>query len=186
MSVRHRLYQILADRPLAPWTMRLGLGRPALEVLRNDGLPGPRVLDRIVAYEGVRRRWLLDGAGDRFTVMRADSDDATALALNTMLDERPAWRVHLLDGGSVRAIVLTHPGRLEQPPCPYTIVAIIGGAIGERTLAGVERRRSCRRHLLPGRTVAAVRAARIGPYGLLGDGERRGLLRAPPRQRESA
>jgi hypothetical protein len=186
MSVSHRLNQILVDRPLAPWAMRLGLGRPALEILRSDAVPPPRAIDRITAYEGVRRRWLVDGVGERFTVMRAGSDEATAVALNTMLDERPSWCAHRLDTGGSCAIVLTHPGRLEHPFCPYTIVAIVGGAIGERTLEGLHRRRTVSRRWLPSPTVAAVRAARVGPYELLGEGDREGLLGHPPARRASA
>ncbi len=186
MSVARRLQQILVDRPLAPWAMRLGLGRATVEALRADGLPGPRAIERIVAFEGVRRRWLMDGVGERFTVMRTGSDEATAVAVATMLDDRPAWSVHLLDGGRERALVLTHPGRLEAPLRTYTVVAIVAEPVGHRTLAAIEQRRALTGHAVAGRTVAGVRAARVGPYRLLGDAAHPGLLRPAAGERASA
>lgn len=176
MTFARRLSTVLAGRRLAPWALRLGLGRAALDAMRAGRMPARAALQRICRAEGIRWRWLVDGQGPPYTVARSGSDEATAIALETMLDSDPAWRRFLVTDGHSSMVVLTQPAVLEQPSCPYTIVAVLGGEVGARTIAALGARGRYREVGVDWRTLESIRNARLGPYALVGDLERPGLL----------
>lgn len=176
MTFARRLSTVLAGRRMAPWAMRLGLGRTALDAMRAGRMPSREALQRICRSEGIRWRWLVDGQGPPYTVARSGSDEATAIALETMLDGDPGWRRFLISDGHSAMVVLTQPALLEQPSCPYTIVAVLGGEVGARTIAALRSRGRYREVCVDWRTLESIRNARLGPYALVGDLEHPGLL----------
>jgi hypothetical protein len=176
-SFLERINEILSGRDKHPWGRAVGLKGSRIQSIFRGRIPTADALERIRRVEGVCLDWLITGEGPRYCVQQGD-DRATAGAVRQM----PAgWRLYLVTapetGGEV-ALVATR--RVRQPveedvTAIYTAVEIHARA-GYATLSEMHDRDGVWALTVDTGTLGRLRAGEIGPYALVGDEERPGLL----------
>ncbi|MBF0614858.1 MAG: helix-turn-helix transcriptional regulator [Magnetococcales bacterium] len=142
-TVRDRLVSILAvtDRDVDGWFQMLqvehkGFGELSIE----SGLWDPFLLTRVKRLEGLREEWLLRGEGTPFSGGRVRSDSEALARLEQLLATAAGWHIYLVTDRELFCVVLIAPGWSdpeEEPSYEYTILEVIGGAVGRRTLGAV-------------------------------------------------
>ncbi|MBF0417189.1 MAG: helix-turn-helix transcriptional regulator [Magnetococcales bacterium] len=144
-TVRDRLVRMLAatERDVEGWLHGLGVGHPhtaSLEVVNGD-IWNQRFIERVCRLEGMRDAWLLHGEGSPFPGGRMRHDEEAVKRLRELLScEERGWHVYLVTDRAVFCVVMIAPAWSEQSDGQtddYTLMEVIGGSVGRRTLSEV-------------------------------------------------
>jgi hypothetical protein len=136
-SLPDRITHLLGDRKIHPWGKAIGISKGSLEsIMKNGGMPGADTLTAIRRSENVNLTWLLEGKGAPYSVNTCSTDQAAAELLDTLTHDE-SWEVTLVSDGACAVLVLSQPGAyaIKDREVEYTIVEVIAGAIGQKTIA---------------------------------------------------
>ncbi|MBF0214183.1 MAG: helix-turn-helix transcriptional regulator [Magnetococcales bacterium] len=142
-SVRDRLVRMLAltERDVDGWLSSLNLDPKNSGTLdQESGFWNDALLTRIQRQEGIRPEWLLNGEGTPFPGGHHRSDYEAVSRLELVLAGDGGWHVYLVTDRAQFCVVLVAPAWSEPEQAfsyEYTIMEVIGGAVGRRTLAAV-------------------------------------------------
>ncbi len=175
-AFRLRAVRILGGRRPHTWGNLLGLSSGAVQrLIRHGFVPGWKGLWKLVRVENVSLTWLIDGIGPPYLVHSSVTDLHASRLVRKLLEEFDDWRITLLPGRVLSAIVLDADRLLdtgENKPLAYRHVVIIGGATGPLALtAAIEARERYRVNLaeLEDSALLLISAGEVGPFALFGD-----------------
>lgn len=178
MLLPDKIQLILADRRPYPWGEALGFHKGTVaKMVKQGSPPGPEFLSIISRVENVSITWLLTGEGSPFMATVFASDAEAEYLLDMHLTDEPGWDLYLIGCAGEHAIVLAQPGEItlkERQPISYTIVEVLVGAIGPRTLHRAAEHPQLWQLDLPPETFQALRAGQLGTYALFGSGQGEG------------
>lgn len=141
-SLYDRLVLVLCDRKIYPWAQSIGISKGTVDSIKSKGgMPGAEVLRAINRCENVSLEWLLDGRGNPFYVTACASDEDARNVLHELLGPE-TWEATLVSDGDRYAFVLTQPGAflVKDQEIRYTIMEVITGAIGPKTVVDIRNR----------------------------------------------
>jgi len=189
-SIVERLLFVMDGRDKYPWGHSIGLGKGVIDgMTRTGSIPGGDTLVAIRKCENARIDWILDGTGEPYITSKVLNDvDALELLEELMLE---TWSIYLLSDQRRKAIVLTRPGSFSVKDgkdgngeqqfrwVQYTIVEVIVGAIGTKTMDFLRRKAKTRQVYfvqLSEQQMTSIERGLIGTYQL---SKNEGILSAP-------
>lgn len=169
-SFGKRLKAVLGERDKHPWGIALGIGRGTIGNMFNGSVPTSEALNAMSRSENVSTTWLLEGRGEPYYVRKCLNDAESAAYLDALFLEK--WTIYLVTDQKQLAVVLTMPGRymVKKEWVDYTLVEILAGHCGRRTLARVrDELSSCHVFVINvyPQTLDDLSHGRIGTYKLL-------------------
>lgn len=131
-----RLQHVAGDRSLSPWLRAYGMAKGTIwKVMNHAHIPKPDVLLPLIRAENVSLHWLLDDIGPPYRV-HVVADDGEGVDYLAAVMEEDGWHGVVYTDGDRRVLVLTRKGQqiIRDQWRDYTILEVIAGGIGERTL----------------------------------------------------
>lgn len=136
-----RLQHVAGDRSLSPWLRAYGMAKGTIwKVMNHAHIPKPDVLLPLIRAENVSLHWLLDDIGPPYRVHVVADDGEGVDYLAALMDEK-GWHGLVYTDGDRRVLVLTRKGQqlVRDQWRDYTILEVVAGGIGERTLQLAEK-----------------------------------------------
>ncbi|MBF0192073.1 MAG: helix-turn-helix transcriptional regulator [Magnetococcales bacterium] len=148
-TIRDRLVRLLAatERDVDGWLSGLGIDSKTSHLFdESRGAWNEALLTRVRRQEGVREEWLLAGEGTPFPGGRHRSDADAVARLELVLSGVGGWHLYLVTDRELFCVVLIAPSWSDpgdESSYEYTVMEVIGGAVGRRTLAAVRNQLGC-------------------------------------------
>lgn len=169
---------------MTPWLESVGLTKGTIYALTNlTRPPSTDVLTSLARTENASLRWLTESRGAPYRVTRVTEDAEGSLLLDELLEE-PGWAGYqFTDQAGTRCLVLTQPGEfaIKKRQVPYTIVEILAGHIGPKTLKRFIQAASDGHNLyaaeISDEEFDRLSKGHMGNYELLGWRDEPGLIR---------
>jgi hypothetical protein len=178
-SIVDRLQLLMDGRDKYPWGLSIGLGKGVIDgMTRTGSIPGGDTLSAIRRCENARIDWILDGRGAPYSVSVMTSDEEAEEFLRDLLVE-PDWNITIVTDSKSIALVLEQAGSFEVKdgktpageqqfrPIPYTVLEILVGNIGRRTMELVRAHRYVSLAYAEEGVMAALAHGKIGTWRLL-------------------
>jgi len=122
---------------MTPWLESVGLTKGTIYALTNlTRPPSTDVLTSLARTENASLRWLTESRGTPYRVTRVTEDAEGSLLLGELLEESGWTGYRFTDKAGTSCLVLTQPGEfaIKKRQVPYTIVEILAGHVGPKTL----------------------------------------------------
>ncbi|MBF0438258.1 MAG: helix-turn-helix transcriptional regulator [Magnetococcales bacterium] len=144
-TIRDRLVEVLdsTGRDVEDWMVSMGMdSRIFLGVEEEVTGSQEAMIRRVEHVEGLRRDWLLNGQGTPFSGGRYWSDVEACERLALVLAGEGGWHVYLVTDRTLFCVVMIAPAWAESEESgqyEYTVMEVVGGAVGRQTLTYVRQ-----------------------------------------------
>lgn len=143
-TIRDRLVEMLSatERDVDSWMILMGIDSKYVTQEENLETHYEALFLRAQYQEGFRREWLMQGLGTPFPGGRFRSDTDAKGRLDLLLTWDKGWHIYLVTDRDVFGVLLIAPTWTEIDDAQsyeYTVMEVIGGAVGRRTLAAIRK-----------------------------------------------
>lgn len=178
-TFQDRLGWLLGGRKPHPWGEGVGWSRGVIQKLGEGVIPGSEYLGALARAEGVNLNWLLTGEGRPFQISPCPSDAEAAELVSAHLADSADWLTYLLRSGDRTAIALEMPAsfRLKDVDYPYTVLELITGVIGPKTMLALKEHRLNKPPAVMDMTTAEMDGLEAGELGTWAFTREGGILR---------
>ena len=179
-TIPDRIKHLLDGRKVHPWAAAIGVSKGSIEsVMKLGGMLGGDALSAIRRCENARIDWILDGRGAPYSVSCVTSDETAEDLLQDLLEEN--WNIAIVTDSQRIALVLAQPGSFDVKDgkddagvqqyrsIDYTVIEIITGIIGRRTMDLVRSRTEhcVTLELASAEVMTQIERGRMGTWRLL-------------------